>query len=279
MRPAAARTVCLALVLATLAFALSYASVYGQYRPGMGIRGGMPGRPPGFPNNNIPPAPGMPGAPGGQFNGMPGGQFNGMPNGFNPNGQFTGMPGGFNPPGMPNSPFGPGFPGRMNETVWQCDKCKAVLGTGPVKPMMVSCPRCGVRFANGLTPGFSPVGPFGGTGMTPPGIPPAPGMPGNVPAPGLQPPQLPTEPPAGAEPPPPAPAAGEQPPEVPPLPADSTTSTVPTSSGGSSKGKVVAIIVAVGVILVGVLVLVGAALVVVFTQKKPAPRRRRTAYD
>lgn len=274
MKPATGRTVCLALTLAVLALALSYASVYGQFRGGMpgqpGFRGGMP---PGFPNG------GMSGR-GMGISGMPG----------MPGGQFTGMRGGFT---------GGGFTGG-GETVWECGKCKYVLGRGPVKPRVMSCPQCGVRFVNGMSPGMAAPGrfrpPFGGGfppsmpnqpgvpgGNMPPGMQPPGGFPNNQP-PGGQPPQLPTEPPPGAnpEPPqpaqPPVPAAGEQP----PAPAGAATSNPPPSSkSSSSKTKWIAIAFAVGIILVGIVVLAGAALLVYSQKKSAAPRRkrRRPEYD
>jgi hypothetical protein len=112
---------------------------------------GQPPRPP-FPR---PPRPAFPPPPGVRP-GLPGSSF----------------------PGRPSSPFDRG--GRAEESVWYCGNCKATLGTGPIKPTMLSCPHCGVHFTNGLTPevhlpGFGP-------GLTPGRVnPPAPPRPASRP--------------------------------------------------------------------------------------------------
>jgi hypothetical protein len=40
----------------------------------------------------------------------------------------------------------------FTRTEWYCSACRATLGTGPSKPALVNCPRCGAHFTNGLIP-------------------------------------------------------------------------------------------------------------------------------
>jgi hypothetical protein len=37
-------------------------------------------------------------------------------------------------------------------TVWKCSKCQQELGRGGPKPDLHSCPFCGARFRNGISP-------------------------------------------------------------------------------------------------------------------------------
>src|SRR5579864_1272570 len=107
---------------------------------------------------------GRPGAPPGGFGGRPGG-FGGMPH---PPGGLGGMPGG----------------GGLTQHEWVCSNCGKVLVRGAMKPIMPSCPFCGVKFSNGMDieidrPGF----PRRGGGNIPPTPPNNPGPPADNPPP------------------------------------------------------------------------------------------------
>src|SRR5438874_745221 len=90
-------------------------------------------------------------------------------------GRPGGRPGGFG--GMPQPPggFRGGMPGGggLTQHEWVCSGCGKVLGRGAMKPVMPSCPFCGVKFSNGMDieidrPGF----PRPGGGNVPPTAPP-----------------------------------------------------------------------------------------------------------
>ncbi|HEX5270885.1 MAG TPA: hypothetical protein VFW33_10375, partial [Gemmataceae bacterium] len=73
------------------------------------------------------------------------GGIGGMPGGIN--GGIGGMPGGIR--GGIGGGIG-GMPAGPQQTEWVCGGCGKVLGVGPVKPIMPSCPFCGVKFTNGM---------------------------------------------------------------------------------------------------------------------------------
>jgi hypothetical protein len=177
--------------------------------------------------------PGIPRPPGG-IGGMPGG------------GGIGGMPGGHGPIGPP-------------QHEWRCSHCNALLGTGPIKPRLSSCPQCGAKFANGI----------GGPGLL------------NPPQPGGPPPgeaNVPPTPPANE--PPPPPAANEP---IPPAnhnnnadaPAAAAENAVPVGSAVAVR-TVLIILAIVG----GIVLLFGALCTFLYISisraaKENVPQRRR----
>jgi hypothetical protein len=184
--------------------------------------------------------------------GRPGGGIGGMPGGGRPGGGIGGMPGG-----------GP------LQTEWRCSKCNALLGTGPVKPNLASCPQCGAHFVNGggFGPIEPPVMPPGG-GAQPPATPPPAGgnpkQPAN-PNPPAAPPQNPN--------PPAAPPANNNNNFVPPAPANNQAA----AADSGLSGRTVLIIVAVGGGALLLFAALGTFLYISVSRaaKENAPRRKR----
>jgi hypothetical protein len=127
----------LVLALAGPALFLALDAAHGQRIGGPRIGGGGVGGGGIAPRPN----PGMIGGP----NPINGGGVIGGPNPIN----GGGVVGGPNiNGGMPQPPRIP--PPPVFETVWTCSKCNAELGRGGAQPNLASCPRCGVRFINGM---------------------------------------------------------------------------------------------------------------------------------
>jgi hypothetical protein len=224
--------------------ALMFTPAQAQFggRPPIGP-GGIAGRPPG-----------MPGGINGGIGGINGG-IAGRP----------GMPGGI------NGGINGGMPGGLGQHEWVCGGCGKVLGHGPVKPVMPSCPFCGVKFTNGMDfemsrPGGGP--PIGGPPMGAIGGPPMGGPPmGGPNIPPTEPAQ-PNPPPVN---PPDAPAANNN------APAAAAGNPAPASSGGPSVAKTVLIVGAIGC---GVLLLFAALGTFLYLSasragKNDPPKRRR----
>jgi hypothetical protein len=124
----------LLLTVVGVAGALLLAPAQAQVRPGGGVGGrpgGIAGQPPGGIGGGINGQPNI-----GGINGQPG-NIAGQP-GFQGNG-FGGAIG--NPPQMPK--IGP------PQYEWVCSGCGAVVGRGPFKPALSSCPNCRAKFRNG----------------------------------------------------------------------------------------------------------------------------------
>src|SRR5262249_18049687 len=151
------RVACMALGLGA-AFFLAYGVALAQ--------------PPGFPRPpSPPPMPPMPGGgiPGGGMRGggIHGGNFsggglsggglsggglsgNGLSGGGLAGGGLSG--GGPRPDPWRNDPPRGGL--SFTQSVWMCSNCNATLGTGPGKPSLVRCPRCGIGFSDAEFSGF-----------------------------------------------------------------------------------------------------------------------------
>ena len=240
----------LAGVFAALALGFVISPGHAQYgRP----PGGITGRPPPL----IPPRPGG-------ITGIHGGGISGMPSGIT-GGGITGIHGG-GIGGMPGMGFG------RNE--WRCSGCNCLIGTG-IKPIAISCPQCGARFSNGITPeGFDPPRPPAPP-VRPPSAQPNTGA-TNTPPPA---PALPTNPAFGAN----GAVATSTPapndtPQASAAPAPTNPSTPEAgaapntpSSGGRSKTYAVIGIVVGALLLVGALVALG--IVVTSHAAKPVKRK------
>lgn len=174
------------------------------------------------------------------------------------------------PPVQPFRP--PIMPGTVTVSEWYCTGCKAVLGRGPIKPALASCPQCGARFSNG-----SP-GPDGFANIpsrpTEPGGPAAPPLPTN---PAFINANASSEPAAGATP-------DDQPREEsnPIASPSSEDNPVPSDRPASSKNGSRAIVI-VGIV-VGALFALGAMtmlimIVVKASATKPTRRKRRKEQD
>jgi hypothetical protein len=196
------------------------------------------------------------------------------------NGGIGGMPGGMaGRPGGINGGIAGGMPGGMGQHEWVCGGCGKVLGTGPVKPIIASCPACGVKFTNGLDfevsrpGGGPPIGgpPMGGIG----------GMPGGPPMGG--------PPMGGANIPPTVPARPEPPqqnqPEPPvannnnniPAPAPAADNAAPANTGNSTATRTVLIVAAIGCGVLLLFAALGTFLYISATRsgKNDVPQRRR----
>jgi hypothetical protein len=229
-----------------------------------------------FPRPPIPPG-GMAGRPGG-IGGMPAGINGGMPGGIN--GGIAGRPGGIGGinGGIAGGPGGVG--GMPGQHEWVCGGCGKVLGVGPVKPIMASCPFCGVKFTNGMD--FEMSRPGGGP---PIGGPPMGGPPmGAMGGPPMGGPNIPPTEPAHPNPPPfnppdagaannnnnnvPAPVAGNQ---------------AAANSGSSSTGRTVLIVGAIGCGVLFLVAALGTFLYISATRSskddRPKRRRKRVYHD
>ncbi len=185
---------------------------------------------------------------------IPPGGIAGRPGGIGGiNGGIAGRPGGIG-----------GMPSGMGQHEWVCGGCGKVLGRGPVKPVMVSCPFCGVKFTNGLDfemsrpGGGPPIGgpPMGAMGGAPGGAPPAAGA--NIP---------PTEP---AKPDPPPAAANNN-----PIPAAAAADPPTPASSGTMRTVLVVAAIGCGVLLL--FAALGTFLYISVTRagKNDPPKRRR----
>lgn len=169
--------------------------------------------------------------------------------------------------GAPGMGFGP----SASRDEWRCSGCNHLVGTGPFKPLVASCPKCNVRFTNGLSPGgFGTPGPSApparppssqpntGTANTPP---PAPTLPTN--------PAVATSAPAPTETPPAAAGPAPTNPPVPEAGAGPAPSAPP--SGGRSRTYAVIGIVVGALLLVGALVALG----IVVSNNAATPVKRK----
>ena len=203
---------------------------------------------------------GRPPIPPGGIAGRPGG-IGGMPGGIN--GGIAGRPGGI---GGINGGIG-GMPGGMGQHQWVCGGCGKVLGTGAVKPVMASCPFCGVRFTNGLDfevsrPGGGP--PIGGPPVAHPrwaqwAVPRAAPTSRRRSRPGPTPRR-------------PLPAANNN-----PAPAPAADNPAPASSGSTGTMKTVLVVAAIGCGVLLLFAALGTFLYISATRagKDDPPKRRR----
>lgn len=128
----------------------------------------QPGRPPGFPSPPRPPsmpAPARP--PGAGITGISGAGITGI--------HGAGIS-GIHGAGITGIPSPPNFGPSRNE--WVCSGCRHVVGTGPIRPNVTTCPSCGARFSNpgvGAPSGGAP-NTGGTTGTAPPAAPSEPSL-------------------------------------------------------------------------------------------------------
>ena len=264
----------LALVVIFAVFAFGFLVPPGQAQPGRPPGFPSPPRPPTFPAIPAPPRPPtFPAMPGGAtgIHGISGAGISGA--GIS---GITGTPGGIT--GIPSPPSF-GAPSR-NE--WVCSGCRRVVGTGPIRPNVTTCPGCGARFSN---PGFgAPSG--GAPGGAAPGGAPAGGAAGAASEPSLLAPELPPNPATGA-----GGAPGTSPAPFEPAPVATPSepapfgieSAAPNNEPEKKKGSRTILIVGVvggGLFLIGAMAML--AMVVVKAnapQKARRPKRRTIEYD
>lgn len=209
----------------------------------------QPGRPPGFPSAPSRP-PGMPARPpGAGITGISGTGIHGI--------HGAGIH-GIHGAGITGIPNPGGFGASRNE--WVCSGCRHVVGTGPIRPSVTTCPGCGARFSN---PGVGGAG--GAAGTVPPGA-------GSEPS--LLAPELPPNPAAGGTTTPPTDSAPTASPAV-PFGTDTNPATPdePEPKRGSRTILIVAV-VGGGLFLIGAMAML--AFVVMKANAPTKPRRRPT---
>jgi hypothetical protein len=235
---------------------------------------GQPGRRPGNPGSNLANPPGV--LPGIQPSGP--GFPPGFPGGGNPVQPVNpGLPS--NPPGFPNNP--PGFPNNPSgvgvQKTCTCSKCGATFNVvGDATP--THCAACGVKF-DVVYGDTGPKFPNGGAGGLPNGNIPVTAPPGGPN--GMTPPGMPSP-------------NGWNPPATPPAYNPNNYNSNPSSSSrsgddGTNSGFATgfAILVGIGIFVLGILLIGGVALFIVIARMmetkgsgagRAGPRRRRT-YD
>lgn len=195
----------------------------------------------------------------------------------------------FAQPGRPRPPKPPLRP-TPSRTVWCCSGCKAILGRGPIKPSLASCPKCGAKFVNGTggagftsmpDPDDNPTG-ADAPAASPPGEPTAPPLPTNPAANSGTPTQPITTAPASSPTPEPqptpektAPGPSNPVPSMSPDVQSTSSDESPSSSSGGSGSRTIKI----AVITTGVLFMLGglAILGVVAVKARAAkPTKRLT---
>lgn len=213
----------------------------------------QPGRPPGFPSAPARP-PGMPARPpGAGVTGISGAGIHGI--------HGTGIHGihgtgihGIHGAGITGIPNPPGFGSSRNE--WVCSGCRHVVGTGPIRPSVTTCPGCGARFSN---PGAGAPG--GAAGTVPPGA-------GSEPS--LLAPELPPNPAAGGTTTPPTESAAVAAPFSP----DATAAPDEPEPKRGSRTILIVAVVGGGLFLIGAMAML--AFVVMKANAPTKPRRRPT---
>jgi hypothetical protein len=282
-----------ALVAIFAVIALGFLLPPSQAQPGGRPPGfSSPPRPPGMPAPPRPPGAGISGAgiSGAGIHGISGAGIHGV-SGISGAG-ITGIHGtgihGISGAGIHGISGAPGGIGGMPgppRSEWVCSGCRYVVGTGPIRPNVQTCPGCGARFSN---PG---IGPPGGGGVPPGGgAPPAggggvaPGGGGVGDGPSLLAPELPPNPAAGGSfsPLPPAP----EPVVTPPSASSSSTSDSsgssasdePAAPSGRSKTLKLIGIVCGSILLLGALAALG-VVVANASSSKPTKRGRRRVLD